>query len=94
MTTLKNPIFLSFNVYSGLIIITKVILCSLLGFVEIRNFYFNQNKTKSRKDMRAGNSKSLWNSVKTAKDINVEPIPKKLFLGGMPVVDRIAELSS
>ena len=64
--------------------------------IEIRNFYFIQNRTKIRKDIRPGNSKSLWNSVKIAKDINVEPIPKKLFLRGSPVdnsnrCDRIAE---
>ena len=53
--------------------------------IEIRNFNFNQNRNKIRKGIRACNSKSLWNSVKIAKDVNVEPIPKKLFLGGMPV---------
>ena len=43
--------------------------------IKIRNIYFNQNRTKLRKDIRAGNSKSLWNSVKIARDIIVEPIP-------------------
>ena len=53
--------------------------------IEIRNFNFNQNRNKICRDTRAGNSKSLWNSVKIAKDVNVEPIPNKLFLGGMLV---------
>ena len=37
---------------------------------------FSNKKKQVRKNIVPGNSKSLWNAVKIAKDINVSPIPQ------------------
>ena len=53
--------------------------------VEIMTFYIELNRNKAWKDIRAGNSKSLWKSIKILRDVNVEPIPKKLLSDGNPI---------
>ena len=43
---------------------------------EIKDMIFSNKKKQVRKNIVPGNSKSLWNAVKIAKDINVSPIPQ------------------
>ena len=46
---------------------------------EIKNFFY-QNKTKSvRRGILPGNSKTLWDAVRVAKDLNSSPLPEILF---------------
>ena len=51
-------------------------------------------RKRVRKDIEPGNTKSLWNSVKIAKDLNVEPIPVNLYKGGNPVEVRCVCMNS
>ena len=52
---------------------------------EIRS-HFEQNKRKRvRIGILPGNSKSLWTSVKIAKDLNIQKIPEKMKLNGADV---------
>ena len=46
---------------------------------EIRNFYYGRTKQNVRRNMIPGNSKSLWDAVKIAKDLNIEPIPTNMY---------------
>ena len=50
-----------------------------------------ENKCKNvRKNIVPGNSKSLWNAVKIAKDINISPIPTNMQYDGNTI--KIEEL--
>ena len=52
---------------------------------EIR-FHFEQNKRKRvRQCIIPGNNKSLWTSVKLAKDLNTQQIPEKMTLNNVEV---------
>ena len=46
---------------------------------------FSNKKKQVRKNIVPGNSKSLWNAVKIAKDINVSPIPQTMFKDGQKI---------
>ena len=48
--------------------------------------YFHNQKTKSvRRGILPGNSKSLWNAVKTAKDLNSSPLPDILYANNIEI---------
>ena len=53
--------------------------------MEIKSYYHGKVKHKVRQDIIPGNTKSLWNSVKIAKDISIDPIPKNMFKERNPV---------
>ena len=62
---------------------------------EIKVFYSGQKKKRVRKGVLPGNSKSLWDAVKIAKDLNVETIPKTMFrdnteVQGLKLADSFA----
>ena len=46
---------------------------------------FSNKKKQVRKNILPGNSKSLWNAVKIAKDIHVSPIPQIMFKDGQKI---------
>ena len=46
---------------------------------DIKVFYSGQKKKRVRKGVLPGNSKSLWDAVKIAKDLKVETIPKTIY---------------
>ena len=58
---------------------------------EIKN-YFNQIKSKKvRRSLVSGNSKSLWDAVKIASDVNVAGLPDTLYQNGNELPkDKIA----
>ena len=49
---------------------------------EIRNYYRQNKGKKVRRNLVLGSSKSLWEAVKIAKDINNEKMPKEMFKDG------------
>ena len=46
---------------------------------EIKNFYFGQKKQRVRRGLVPSNSKTLWDAVRIAMDLNVESIPNTMF---------------
>ena len=62
--------------------------------IEIKSYYHGIMKKRGRKDIVQGNTKSLLNSVKKAKDLNVEPIPVNLYKGGNLVEVRCVCMNS
>ena len=46
---------------------------------EIKRFFYEQKAKQVRKGIIPGNSKSLWDAVKTAKDININSLPEVLY---------------
>ena len=47
--------------------------------IEIRH-HFRSLKTKSiRRKITPGNSKSLWDAVRLAKNVNIQQLPQKMF---------------
>ena len=53
--------------------------------VEIKK-HFHSKKSKSvRRNIKPGNSKSLWDAVKTAKDLNTPKLPNVMFLNNVEV---------
>ena len=46
---------------------------------EIKRFFHNAKAKNIRKGIIPGNSKSLWNAVNKAKDINISTLPETLF---------------
>ena len=53
--------------------------------VEIKK-HFHSKKSKSvRRNIKPGNSKSLWDAVKTAKDLNTPRLPNVMFLNNIEV---------
>jgi hypothetical protein len=55
---------------------------SSLNHQEKRCYCNRQNKKSAHKNIIPGNSKSLWNTVKTAKDLNMENSSKVTHLNG------------
>ena len=47
--------------------------------IEIKTHFAQLKRKKVRLGLIPGNSKSLWTSVKIAKDLNIQSIPSKLF---------------
>ena len=46
---------------------------------EIKRFFYHQKVKQIRKVIVPGNSKTLWDAVKKAKDINVNHLPEFLY---------------
>jgi hypothetical protein len=46
---------------------------------EIKSFFYNLQSNKVRKAIMPGNTRSLWNAVKIAKDTNTNELPKTIF---------------
>ena len=53
--------------------------------VEIKNHFISDKKCNIRRKIIAGNSKSLWNAVKSAKDIGTSYLPASMSLAGRSV---------
>ena len=47
--------------------------------LEIRYYFNDTKKTKVRRGILPGNTKSLWDAVRIAHDKNIEPIPRVMF---------------
>ena len=52
---------------------------------EIKCYFFNQKKKAVRKNIIPSNSKSLWDAVRIAKDINVTHLPDILFANNIEI---------
>ena len=52
---------------------------------EIKNYYRMEKGNKVRRNMIPGNTKSLWDAVKIAKDKNIEKMPNQMFMEGRPI---------
>ena len=50
--------------------------------IEIRNYFFSQKQQNIRKQIKPGNTKSLWNAVNASKDIGSAPLPNVMSFGG------------
>ena len=51
--------------------------------------HFQSLKTQSvRRKITPGNSKSLWDAVKLAKNINIQQMPQKMFKNNVPIDDE------
>ena len=50
--------------------------------VEIRHHFQSQKTNSIRRKIIPGNSKSLWDAVKLAKNINIQQLPRKMFKDG------------
>ena len=46
---------------------------------EIKTYFHGTHKQQVRRNMRPGDSKSIWNAVNIAKDMSVEKLPKDMF---------------
>ena len=46
---------------------------------EIKNFFYQVKGNAIRHGIVPGNSKTLWDTVKTAKDINKTSLPEEMF---------------
>ena len=55
---------------------------------EIKTHFFIENRNKIRRKLLPGNSKSLWNAVKAAKDIGADSLPGSMTLGGRKVIEH------
>ena len=56
--------------------------------IEIRH-HFQSLKTQSlRRKITPGNSKSLWDAVKLAKNINIQQMPQQMFKNNVPINDE------
>jgi hypothetical protein len=44
-----------------------------------RSLYHNRKWKSVRKSLVTGNSSSLWKAVKTAKDVNTNALPNKMY---------------
>ena len=59
--------------------------------LEIKSFFANRRAERVR-NAATGSNGNIWNAVKTAKNVNVNAIPSRLTLGGVPIVGCAAQL--
>ena len=52
---------------------------------EIKHFFHNKKGKEIRRGIMPGNSKTLWDAVKKAKDCNIDTIPDSLTLNNVPI---------
>ena len=52
---------------------------------DIRKHFYNKRKQNIRRKIIPGNSKSLWDAVKTAKDIELDAIPDKIYFDNIEI---------
>ena len=50
--------------------------------IEIQNYFFSQKKQNIRKQIKLGNTKSLWNAVNASKDNGSTALPNVMPLDG------------
>ena len=53
--------------------------------INVKKHFFQEKRKKVRRGILPGNSKSLWNAVRTAKDQNIEGFPKTIFSNGVKI---------
>ena len=53
--------------------------------VEIRHHFQSQKTISIRRKITPGSSKSLWDAVKIAKNINIQQLPQKMFKNNLPI---------
>ena len=52
---------------------------------EVKQFFHNVTTKQVRRGIKPGNSKTLWNAVKLAKDCNLNTLPDTLFLNNAKI---------
>ena len=52
------------------------------------HFTCNKKKSAIQRSIIPGNSKSLWNAVKIAKNTNVSKLPQIMLLNGHPIPEK------
>ena len=55
---------------------------------EIKFFYFGQKKPRVRRGLVPSNSKTLWDAVRIAKDLNIETIPKTMLRDNVEIQSK------
>ena len=53
--------------------------------IEIKSHFAQNTKNFIRKKIQPGNSKSLWDAVKIAKNISIPPLPQKMTLNDVTI---------
>ena len=53
--------------------------------IEIRSYFYSQKQQKIRKQIKPGNTKSLWNAVNASKDIGHSSLLNVMSLDGKVV---------
>ena len=53
--------------------------------IEIKNHFYNCKRKSVRQGLIPGNNKTLWDSVKIAKDLNINKLPDNMFLNVDPI---------
>ena len=52
---------------------------------ELKTFHYGKLKTKVWRAILPGNTKSIWDAVKIAKDHNLDSLPKTMYLNSLEV---------
>ena len=55
---------------------------------EIKQFHSTRLRKKIRKDIRPGNSKSLWRAVGIAKNMNTDELPETMYYNGVEIDNK------
>ena len=55
---------------------------------EIKQFHYTRLRKKIRKDIRPGNSKSLWRAVGIAKNMNTDELPETMYYNGVEIDNK------
>ena len=53
--------------------------------IEIRNHFFQAKRKSIRQGLTPGNNKTLWDSVKIAKEQNINKLPEKMTYNNLPI---------
>ena len=53
--------------------------------IEIRTHFHCKKSNSVRRNIIPGNSKSLWDAVNIAKDINIPKLPEQMYLNDIPI---------
>ena len=56
--------------------------------LEIKYHFRNETKSKVRRGIKPGNNKTLWDAVKTAKDINTDELPDQMNINGKQIPNQ------
>ena len=57
--------------------------------VEIKNHFLSKKTSSVRRRIIPGNSKSLWDAVKIAKDINIPKLPNTMYLNNTKIENNL-----
>ena len=55
---------------------------------EIKSHFTTEKRMKVRQGIKPGNSKTLWEAVKIAKDQNIEDLPEKMNLNSVTIANE------